>query len=421
MLKRAWREAAARLRGDALVEAELRRDGGPFRERAPGAVLALGKAAAEMAHGAWTVLGLKPRYVVAAPRDAAESLRRRARGGASVWTGEHPVPGKGSLDAGRALLRAAGEAGEAGVLGLISGGGSALACAPAEGLTLEDKQSATALLLASGAPIEEVNAVRRHLSSIKGGGLARALGGAGPALVLVLSDVPRGGAEAVASGPFAADPATFAECVEICRRRGVWDALPAGVRARLERGGVETLKPGDALLSRVEHRVLAGPIDLASAAAAALGQAGLQDVRVREEVVTGDVGTIAREYAEFAASAPPGATLVAAGEPTLRVDGPGRGGRAQHLALLVARELTRTGRKALFLSAGSDGRDGPTDHAGALVGRGDFDAQAEEELRAFDSAAACARLGVAIPARRTGTNLCDLHIVAVQARRKPRG
>src|SRR5207302_4637526 len=312
--------------------------------------LGLGKAAPEMLAGARASLG-----------NALEALAfavPAGAGGGVLLEGGHPLPDEGSLRAGEALLSAAASLGaQDAALLLVSGGGSALAEAPRPPLTLEEVRAMNDALVRSGAPIEEMNCVRAHLSRLKGGGLARALHAAGVrrARALVLVDVPQGGPAAVSSGPFAADPTTFADAREIVRRRAV--ALPPRA-ARLLDGGdsEETLKPGDPA-DFVEHVVLCdmrAPAEQAARLARAPARVG--------PLVRGPVSALPQRYERESG---PG-LFAASGEPELSVpsDAP-PGGRAQHLALLMARALR--GRRMGFLAAGTDGRDGPTSAAGAAV------------------------------------------------------
>jgi hydroxypyruvate reductase len=266
-------------------------------------------------------------------------------------------------------------------------------------------------LVRSGAPIEEMNSVRAHLSRLKGGGLARALhaGGVRRARALVLVDVPRGGAAAVSSGPAAADPTTFADAREIVRRRSI--ALPAPAKKLLEGGPAEeTLKPGDPG-DFVEHVVLCdmrGP--------------SVEAVRLSKwparigPLVHGPVAELAFVYAREVAQ--PG-LFAASGEPELTVPAEAPpGGRAQHLALLMARALR--GKPAAFLAAGTDGRDGPTSAAGAVVDGSTWEDAERRGLRPDDAisrfgAAACLdAVGATIPAFHSGAHAGELHLLVSQ-------
>jgi glycerate 2-kinase len=368
------------------------------------AALGLGKAAAEMLAGARAALGdaLEP-MAFAVPKGA---------GGGPLIEGGHPLPNEGSLRAGEALLAAASSLGPRdAVLLLVCGGGSSLAEAPKPPLTLEEIRAINDALVRSGAPIEEMNCVRAHLSRLKGGGLARALHAAGVrrARALVLVDVPHGGPAAVSSGPAAADQTTFADARDIVRRRSI--ALPPRAAQLLEGGqSDETLKPGEPA-DFVEHLVLCDMRAPAEQAARLSGRPS----RIGP-LVTGPVEDVARDYSR--AGDRPG-LFAASGEPELRVPASAPpGGRAQHLALLMARALR--GRSAAFLAAGTDGRDGPTNAAGAAIDGSTWDEaeraglRPEEAIRGYDAAACLAALGATIPAFRSGAHAGDLHLLLSQ-------
>lgn len=408
------RTAAARRVREALAEEPL--PAGPVR------VAALGKAAGPMLEAALAVLGVRardPLCVLPEGSPAPAAVRAIAAG--------HPRPTAGSLEAGAALLDWADAGRGAPALVLLSGGGSALAVAPAEGIAPEEKADAIAALMRAGLTIQDLNAVRKHLSRLKGGQLGARLAPA-EVRVLVLSDVPGDDLSVIASGPLAPDPSTFAGALAAVRSAGA--ALPEAVRARLEAGArgelPETPKPGDPALAGVRHRLLAGPIDLARAAAEAARAMGME-ASVDPLPLTGDVVAVAARLALWARerAGKPGARgprlLALGGEPTVCVPAAAAapdGGRAQHLALLAAAGLD--GLPAALLAAGSDGRDGPTEQAGAVV---DGETAAEAARRGIDLARALAEarsgpaavaLGAAVPRFETGTHLCDLVLVAVE-------
>ncbi|HEU4385755.1 MAG TPA: DUF4147 domain-containing protein [Anaeromyxobacteraceae bacterium] len=409
-----YREALAACSAGRLVAEALRErpPTGPVR------LLALGKAAAPMLTAALRALG-------EAGRDPLCLLPEGERPppGVRAVHGAHPRPTAASLQAGReALLWAERGAGRPALV-LLSGGASALAVAPVEGVPFEDKVAAAARLMAAGLSIQQLNACRKHLSRLKGGRLALALGG--PVAALVLSDVPGDDLSAIGSGPLSPDPTTFQEVLDLARGAGVEAELPASVRAHFLAGArgerPETPKPGDPRFADVSHRLLAGPVALARAAAAAASRLGFR-AEADPEPVAGAVEAFAERLATWARKcAGRGRSLLAAGgEPTVRVPAAPRpdGGRAQHLALLVARRLD--GLPAAFLAAGSDGRDGPTEQAGAVVD-GETAALAlrlgvdlERALGEGRSGPAALALGAAIPRFETGTHLCDLHLVAVE-------
>ncbi len=392
-----YRDAVRSLAGNRLVCEALAGTARPGRL----SVLALGKAAGSMLRGAQEAWG--PLQGLAVAHAGSEIPQ-----GIEFVAGEHPVPGRGSLQAGARVLdfvRALGPEDE--LLVLLSGGGSALAELPAEGLTLADLQATTKRLLGGGVSIDRINAVRKHLSQLKGGRLGAACG-AGRIRVFTLSDVAGDDPRVIASGPFAPDDSTCADALAVIE--GL--AVPPAVRAHLERGAETPKKPDP----RIEQRILAGPLDLPRAAAKIARERGFAATAL-DHFVGGDVEVVASRWAAFfAESHPPGTLLAVAAEPTVILPREaGTGGRSQHLALRVA--LSLAGRRdAAFLAAGSDGRDGNSDNAGAAVDGctvADGEVEIGEALAHAASAAACARVGACIPAWETGTNLADLHLLAI--------
>ena len=430
------REAAS-LRDDALAclsaaiaavePAELVRgflDSRPESLPAAGRVhaAAIGKAGQAMVRGAAGILGERfAGGVVVVPPGSREPLPE----GCLTIAGGHPVPDAGSVAGGRAVLELAGRLGADDLLlCLISGGGSALATQPPEGVSLADVQATTGALLRAGATIGELNAVRKHLDRLKGGRLARA---AAPAhtLALVLSDVVGDPLDVIASGPVSPDPSTFLEAVETLRLLGVWDGTPPAVRSHLEaglRGEVEeSPKPGDPCFERVRVEIV-GNNRLAAGAAVAEAERRGYAARLYSTEVTGEAREVGRELARQAllvraavSPAEPGC-LVAAGETTVTVTGPGRGGRNQELALGAAGALA--GEAGILLaSAGTDGIDGPTDAAGALADgttasrAAGLGLEPEAALAANDAYPFFQALGDLVVTGPTGTNVMDVQVV----------
>ncbi|HVB79682.1 MAG TPA: DUF4147 domain-containing protein [Candidatus Binataceae bacterium] len=347
-----------------------------------------------------------------------------ARVGIRIIAAAHPLPDASSERAAEAALEVARHAGPGDLLLFaLSGGASSLMAAAAEPVALADKIAINAALLRSGAPIRELNLVRRHLSTIKGGGLLRACGGA-RVLSLILSDVEGNDLATIGSGPTAADPTTFAEAVGVLKRRKLWGRAPEAIRERLERGAAgeiaETVKPGDPLLARADNLVIGDNRMAVEAAAAAAAAAGYTVDRWRELYgAADDVGrALAAHLAAIAGIAGARVCVVAGGEPVVTIRGRGRGGRAQQAALAMALELERLGRerRVMALFAGTDGIDGPTDAAGAFVSPGTAERAREAGL---DPGAALARndayplfaaLGDLLMTGPTGTNVSDIFI-----------
>ena len=260
------------------------------------------------------------------------------------------------------------------VVALISGGGSALWPVPTPPITLEEMMHLTRQLLASGADIHEINAVRKHVSQIKGGLAARA---AHPAqvLVLLMSDVIGDRLDSIASGPFVPDTTTFGEALEILERHGLGTEIPVSIQYHLWAGMAgkipETPKPGDAVFERVTHCVCASNSQALSAARLEAEAMGFE-VEILDQPIDGDVGAASRTFCErLGQIAVQGterpACLIGGGEPTVILgSSPGRGGRNQQFALASAFEIQGKERVTV-LSCGTDGTDGPTDAAGAVV------------------------------------------------------
>lgn len=381
--------------------------------RGPVLLLGAGKAALAMARGATDRLPEATGLVIVPGGTPGPPPP-----GIAVREAAHPVPDEAGVTATQELLERLSRVGaDTLVVVLLSGGASALLVAPAEGLTLADKQAITRALLESGADIAELNAVRKHCSEVKGGGLARRAARSAGCWTLVLSDVVGDDPAVIGSGPTVADPSTWADVARVLERRLPTEAVPAAVRARVA-GGLagrvpETVKVGDPALARVRLRIVGGNA-AAVAAAAAEAEARGYTPTVRAAPIVGDAAEAGRDLAASLRALPRGrrVALVAGGEPTVRVSPGGRGGRAQHLALAAA--LALHDLPAVLLAAGTDGVDGPTDAAGACVDgetAGRIRAAGidpEAALRATDSYAALRASGDLLPGGSTGTNVADV-------------
>jgi len=378
-------------------------------------VLGCGKASGAMAAVAEEVVGdrIVDGFVVV--KDGYGARVRRVE----VSEAGHPVPDERGLAACARLLELARSAREDDlVLFLVSGGGSALTPAPAPPITLAEKQEVTRLLLASGATIGELNAVRKHLSLFKGGQLARA---AWPAtvLTLALSDVIGDPLDVIASGPTVPDPTTFADAREVLVRRGLAGRVPASIARRFEaglRGEIEeTPKPGDRLFGRVTTIVIGNNGLITDAAVATAGRLGYRPHLATREL-QGEARDVARDLVARARRLEPPACLIAGGETTVTVTGRGKGGRCQEFALSAALELLPTDRITI-LAAGTDGTDGPTDAAGAIVDAGSVGrgaaagADARQALKDNDAYRFLGASGDLLVSGPTRTNLLDLYVV----------
>jgi len=331
----------------------------------------------------------------------------------------HPVPDARGLDASGRLLTLASSASERDlVLVLVSGGGSALTPAPAEPITLAEKQAVTRLLLEAGATIGELNAVRKHLSRFKGGLLARA---AQPATVvtLALSDVVGDSLDVIASGPTVPDSSTFGDALEVLEARGVLERAPRAVVERLRagaRGAIdETPKPGDRAFEQTRHAVIGNNALIVEAAAAAAERLGYRPY-VLTRGLQGEARAVGRELIERARVDLVPVCVVAGGETTVTVHGRGRGGRCQEAALAAALALAPRD-DLVVLAAGTDGTDGPTDAAGALVDAGTLTRgraagrDAERALADNDAYTFLSASGDHVVTGPTNTNLLDLYLV----------
>lgn len=388
-------------------------------------VIGFGKAACPMAKAAEAILESLPYEGVVITKYGHCARDDRAPRKVRVFEGGHPVPDENGARGTRDLidlLRGADETTL--VLCLISGGGSALLCYPLEGITLEEKQKTTQLLLRAGADIFELNSVRKHLSSVKGGRLAQL---AYPAKVvsLILSDVMGDKLDVIASGPTAPDTSSFHDALGVLDKYRLRPDVPGSVREALEKGSAgeipETPKAGSPFFNRVQNLIIASNIialETARRKAESLGY--------RAEILTSEMSGEAREMGRWLArhalerktslGQAGKLCLISGGETTVTVRGNGIGGRNMELALGFADEIRGRDGVAL-LSAGTDGTDGPTDAAGAIVD-GSTVAEAErrginlrEYLENNDSYRYLERSGGLLVTGPTGTNVMDIQIV----------
>lgn len=380
-----------------------------------------GKAGASMALGLEEVLGdrIATGLVVVKYGHRVEGLKR-----VRIREAGHPLPDEAGLRGAREVLELLQSCGERDlVFCLISGGASALLPLPVEGISLQEKQQVTQLLLRCGARIGEINAVRKHLSRLKGGQLAR---WAHPATLisLVLSDVVGDPLDTIASGPTAPDPTTFAQCREILARYGLWEKVSPAVRAHLLQGKEETPKPGDLLFDWVQHLIVANNLMALQAAQQRAERLGFRTLLL-SSYLEGESREVAKVHAAIAKEilssshpiAPP-ACVISGGETTVTLRGTGLGGRNQEFALAAALEISGW-KGVVILSGGTDGTDGPTDAAGAMVDgqtvprARQLGLEPEAHLAANDAYPFFARLGDLLMTGPTRTNVMDVRLILV--------
>ena len=407
--------------GDRFEVADRRYDLAEFRRIY---VIGGGKAAARMGLALEELLGGRiAGGIIVVKYDHGLRLKR-----VNVVEAGHPVPDEAGLSGARQVIELVDAAGESDlILFLVSGGGSALLPCPANGLTLEDKQRTTQILLNSGATIREMNAIRRHLSKVKGGRLAQL---AHPARVisLILSDVVGDTLEDIASGPTAPDPSTYADCVKIIQRYELEEKIPPSVRHILERGVKgeidETPKPRDAVFEKVQNIVIVSN-QLATQAAKSHAETLGYHTMILSGCVEGESRRVAlghvammKEILDSNSPSSRPACLISGGETTVTVRGNGVGGRNQEFALAAAIQLDSI-EDALLLSAGTDGTDGPTNAAGGIVdgetiGRGRSKGlDAVDFLARNDSYRFLEATGDLLITGPTFTNVMDLQVMLI--------
>jgi hydroxypyruvate reductase len=389
-------------------------------QRADGRIIVVGagKASAAMAQGVEDALGDRVAGgVIVTKYEHALPLKR-----IRLMESAHPVPDAAGERGASAIEQAVSGLSERDlVIACVSGGASALIPAPREGLALADKQEVSRLLLASGADIAAVNTVRKKLSRLKGGQLARACAPA-RVLTLAISDVVGDDWSVIGSGPTSPDPSTFADALGVCLRYGILEKLPPAARGMIERGAAgledDTPKPGDPLFARVSNVLLASNRQALDAAEARAGALGYEVVRELAPL-TGEARQRGEAFAELLAtmkSVGRPTCLLAGGETTVTLGPtPGRGGRNQEFALAAALEFAGISGVAV-LSGGTDGTDGPTDAAGGIVDGGTAERarvaklDAQRHLDGHDAYPLLKSVGDLLVTGPTGTNVMDAAI-----------
>jgi len=426
-LGRIFQAAVSAVAPDRLLREHLVRDGSWVvatdgrrelaRWRRSVLVIGAGKAAARMAAGCEEQFGAgRAKGFVTIADGCGVPLQ-----GIEAAEAGHPVPDARGVDATRRMLDLVARSGNTPVLCLIAGGASSLMVGPRPPVTLAELKRVNRLLLASGADIAEVNTVRKHLSTVKGGGLLRAVRYR-PLVSLVLSDVVGDDPRVIGSGPTVPDAGTFADALDVLERRNILERTPPSVRALLARGLrgalTETVKPEDPE-AKGSHPVVVGTNRMAiRAAGAAAARMGYEPVVCDEPIAGATVAAAAawgdRIKREIQCRPSQRLCVIAGGETTVEVKGSGRGGRNQEFALALVGALA--GLDCTVLSAGTDGVDGPTDAAGAFVdGHTRQRARAleldpEAFLRANDSYTFFSRLRDLFRCGPTGTNVMDIKV-----------
>jgi hydroxypyruvate reductase len=346
----------------------------------------------------------------------------------SLTEAGHPVPDEAGLTGTEHILKLLHGTKENDLIFcLISGGGSALMPLPVSGLTLKDKQKTTEELLACGATIHEINAIRKHISAIKGGKLAKAAY-PGTLITLILSDVIGDDLDVIASGPTVPDKSTFADCTAILEKYNITEKVPPDVSAYIEKGSAglepETPKPGDPIFDKAQA-VIVGSASLSIGAA---GEKAIQlgyNTLILSTLVEGETREVAKVHTaiikEILKSGNPvtrPACIISGGETTVTIHGNGLGGRNTEFVLAAAMEISGLD-DVIVLSGGTDGTDGPTDAAGAVADGTTVDRahdkgySAAEYLKNNDSYHFFEATGDLVKTGPTMTNVMDLRILLV--------
>lgn len=380
-------------------------------------LVAVGKAAAGMAAAVETFLGKRLTAGIALTKYGHGTAKLRT---AKILEAAHPVPDGAGFAAAQQIEKLLRTLNARDLLmTAISGGASALLSSPVPGISLEDKQRTTDLLLHAGADIFELNSVRKHLSRLKGGQMA-ALAYPATVISLILSDVIGDPLDVIGSGPTAPDTSTFQDALNVLERYGLRERVPAAVRQRLELGIGETPKPADSLFENVRNVITASNRQALAAAASQSRSLGYKPI-ILSSVIQGEAREVARVHAAILRDAAPNSCILSGGETTVSVKGTGKGGRNQEFALALALDIAGVPRVAA-LCAGTDGTDGPTDAAGAFVTGQTVSKAVQQGLNArvyltennsYEFFRAVGGLLVTGP---TGTNVMDINVLLTSSR-----
>jgi len=387
-------------------------------------VIGAGKAGASMAKAVEEILGNRISVgLITVKYEHLEELKK-----IKIQEAGHPVPDQSGLDGAQAIYQLATSADEDTlVLCLISGGGSALLPLPVEGVSLEDKQETTRVLLSCGATIHEINAVRKHLSLIKGGGLAKVVYPA-TLITLILSDVVGDDLDSIASGPCVPDSKTFGDCQAIFEKYSIVDKIPSSVLRHIESGVIgdvaETPKSGQEFFKKTQNVIVASNFNALLKAKEKAEELGYNTLLLSSmlegetrEVAANHIA-IAREIQLHGYPMQKPACLLSGGETTVKIQGTGKGGRNQEFALAAAIKMAGMSN-TIVLSAGTDGSDGPTDAAGAIADETSLQRSIgagltpQQYLDNNDSYNFFDRLNDLYKTGPTNTNVMDLRIVLI--------
>jgi hydroxypyruvate reductase len=385
-------------------------------------VIGAGKAGASMARAFEDMMGERiTDGLVNVKYDHVADLRQ-----VQLTEAGHPVPDEAGQAGAHAIFELASGAQKGDlVICLISGGGSALLPLPVEGVSLSDKQDTTRILLACGATIHEINAIRKHISMVKGGGLARAVYPA-TLVSLMLSDVIGDDLDVIASGPTVPDTSSFEDCMKILDKYGIREKVPRGVLSHIQKGLegkiADNPKPGDAIFASTQNAIVGSNMECVLAAGKKASDLGYNTL-VLSTMLEGETSDVARVHAGIAKEIlktghpllPP-ACMLSGGETTVTIRGQGLGGRNQEFVLSAAMSLSGW-EDVVVLSGGTDGTDGPTDAAGAVA-----DGQTVQRAKTMglnpgdflsnnDAYHFFERLGGLVKTGPTNTNVMDLRII----------
>jgi len=389
-------------------------------------VIGFGKASYRMALACENVLGdrISDGAIIVPKSSVKVSELKKIR----VLEGTHPIPTELNVNSAKTLLEISKNLGEDDlVICLISGGGSALFTYPAEGITLEDKQEMTRLLLAAGSTIQEINCIRKHISGVKGGQLAKHVYPA-HLISLILSDVVGDDLSSIASGPTSPDPYTFKDVYALLEKYRLLEKAPKNIMRRVIEGMEgkvsDTPKPGDRIFEKVKNIIVANNIGALKAMEDKAKSYGLNTM-ILTSYLEGEAREVGRVIASIAkqilnqrSPIPPPCAIFFGGETTVTLKGNGKGGRNQEMALSTAISIKGL-PNTLFASIGSDGVDGNSDAAGAIVDGQTVEKALEKNLSPIkylennDSNTFLKQLNSLIYTGPTGTNVNDLSILLV--------